>query len=272
MKIFCISVVKNEADIIEESLKDACKWSDKIFVLDNDSDDDTWKKVNELAKKESKIVPWKVAKVPFYNGLRAEVFNEFKHLAKEGDWWCMRLDADEFYVDDPRKLLEQIPKNRHFVCKDSIEYRLTYEDLEEELVTYSQGEFRNIQYYESSSYRETRFFRHRGRLSWDPKDSFPKRMGIVSDRLIRVKHFPHRCPAQIQKRIDIRNEAKKQKGFKAFKHVTQTTYKHVLVSRDQLVRDTMDGEYHLKGAKNDYHHKPYVRMIKQVLHGIGIWP
>ena len=33
-KIYSLLLVKNEADIIEASLTDACRWSDKIIVID----------------------------------------------------------------------------------------------------------------------------------------------------------------------------------------------------------------------------------------------
>ena len=45
-KIYSLLVVKNEGDIIVSSLRDAIRCSDKIIVIDNGSEDDTWKKIN----------------------------------------------------------------------------------------------------------------------------------------------------------------------------------------------------------------------------------
>jgi hypothetical protein len=44
--------------------------------------------------------------------MRLLVGHDSRHLACErldGDWWCI-LDADEFYIDDPREFLEAVPK------------------------------------------------------------------------------------------------------------------------------------------------------------------
>ena len=48
MKIFAISIVKNEADVIEQNLKEAELWADKIFILDNGSTDGTWEIIQSL--------------------------------------------------------------------------------------------------------------------------------------------------------------------------------------------------------------------------------
>ena len=49
-KIYSLLLVKNEVDVIAASLKDACRWSDKIIVIDNGSTDGTWQLIQDLAK------------------------------------------------------------------------------------------------------------------------------------------------------------------------------------------------------------------------------
>ena len=88
-------LVKNEADIVKSVILDAKKWADRIFIMDNGSTDGTWEITQSLA--DDIVVPWKQDFRPYSNGLRADVFNEFRHEAKDGDWWCFKLDADEFY-------------------------------------------------------------------------------------------------------------------------------------------------------------------------------
>ena len=48
-KIYSLLLVKNESDIIRESLLAAVKWSDKVIVMDNGSTDGTWEIVKEIA-------------------------------------------------------------------------------------------------------------------------------------------------------------------------------------------------------------------------------
>ena len=107
--IHAICVVKNEADIVESSLRTALQWADRIIVYDGDSTDGTWEKV--CAMRSERIVPWKQDGKVFQESLRAEVFNAFRQGARSGDWWC-HLDADEFYIDDPRAFLSKVPTGR----------------------------------------------------------------------------------------------------------------------------------------------------------------
>ena len=49
MRVHGMTLVKNEADVIRQSLVAATAWADAIYVYDNGSDDDTWAIVQELA-------------------------------------------------------------------------------------------------------------------------------------------------------------------------------------------------------------------------------
>lgn len=272
MKILSISVIKDEADIIALSLSKALEWSDKIFVLDNGSTDNTWEIVKDLSEQDPRIVPWKKFDVPFYEGLRAEVFNEFRTIAEEGDWWCFRLDADEFYIDNPKHFLQNISKRHHYVCKDSIEYYLTFKDLEELNFKENFSSLINkIKYYDKFTYREARFFRHRNRLDWNPKDPFPKHMGIVSNKLIRAKHYQYRSIDQIQRRLEVRREAIKN-GFPGWEHASQEDYNKKLRFRSELIYDKQDGTFHTEGFNNDINHSFPKLVAKHILHGLGILP
>jgi hypothetical protein len=111
MKIHGLSLVKNEADVLQETLTRALHWCDHIYVFDNGSSDGTWELVKELAKQHLQIVPYKQDDVLYSNGLLADIFNVFRSKAGPRDWWC-RLDADEFYIDDPRIFLTKIPDRR----------------------------------------------------------------------------------------------------------------------------------------------------------------
>ena len=96
-KIYSLLVVKNEGDIIVASLKDAIRWSDKIIVIDNGSYDDTWEKINQMSIVYPQIVPFMRYEGAFHIGLRAKAFHAFKNELTCRDWWCVRLDADEFF-------------------------------------------------------------------------------------------------------------------------------------------------------------------------------
>jgi hypothetical protein len=110
-------LVKNEEDIIASTLRAAAEWSDKLIVLDNGSTDRTWEIVNDMASLHPCIIPFAQDGRPFRIGLRALMFDAFKHEMTDEDWWCIRMDADEFYVESPREFLQNIPKRFKQVSK-----------------------------------------------------------------------------------------------------------------------------------------------------------
>ena len=270
MKIYGISVIKNEEDVIEHSLSEASLWCNNIFVLDNGSEDSTWDKVMKLSERNNKIVPWQSLRTPFYNGLRAEVYNRFRDISRKGDWWCIRLDADEFYVDNPRTFLGGIPPFYHYACKDSVEYRLTFEDVEEYAFS---GKFPEdmqfIKYYRPKTWSEIRFMRYRKHLRWNPEHAFPKNIGVGYPKKIRAEHYPNRSPEQMKKRLITRLKAKQTDGFG---HIIQTTWEEMLEYRENLVTKDALGNYQLLGCANKHLPKPFVQLLKRALYSIRILP
>ena len=116
-KIYSLLLVKNEADVIEASITDACRWSDKIIVIDNGSTDGTWGKILALSKEHSQVVPFMQYSGTYHIGLRAKAFKAFRKQLTRRDWWCVRLDADEFYPGDVRKFLSEVPRRYRMVKK-----------------------------------------------------------------------------------------------------------------------------------------------------------
>ena len=270
MKIFAISVIKNEADIIRQNLVAAATWADKIFVYDNGSSDGTWEIVQEMASE--KIVPWKQDAKPFYEGLRGEVYRAFQHLATEGDWWCFRLDADEFYIDNPREFLPAVSKLHQLVATDTYQFNLTHEDLSEYgFSKFSDVDISKIKYYQKETWSELRFFRHRKRLQWEDGATMPRLAGVLSPRRIRVKHFQYRSVEQIRTRIQTRRQARDE-GFVGWDHAADTELQHFISSRKDLFKDNGDGNWKSEGSTNHYHQKKYAYLLKMVLHGLRILP
>lgn len=245
MKVFGICLIKNEENIIEYLLDESSKWAHKIFVYDNGSEDRTWEIVQEVAKRNDRIVPYKSEALPFRDGLRAKVFNEYRHLAEDGDWWCFRLDSDEFYIDDPREFLPTVPKPYNLVIKRSYDYQLTHEDVEEFTFTNtSPHDILQLKYYKEMLHHEMRFFRYRKSMRWPESVGKPLNLGLVYEKeKIGVKHFQYRSPDQIQERLMKKKIATAQ-GYQFFKnHDYQDDWKELLVHRSELVKETPAFEY-----------------------------
>ena len=274
MKIHGITLVKNEADIIELFLQEASKWCDAIYVFDNGSEDDTWHRVRKVSESlPDIIVPHASRPCPFRNELRAEVFQAFRERAEAGDWWC-RLDADEFYIDSPRTFLSQVPKRHHVVWSAHFQYYLTHEDVDrfkDSSECPIHEDFSSLPRHYACNASEARFFRHRKNLVWRDTN-WPRHMGINHPKRIRLKHYQYRSPGQIQKRLDTRRQAKAQ-GYDNFSHSLEESWVDKLANAEKLHKDDRTHAYAYREEDLPNHlEKTPVRLLKYFLHGTGIWP
>jgi glycosyltransferase involved in cell wall biosynthesis len=268
-QIHSILLVKNEEDIIEACLRSACAWSDLIYVYDGASTDRTWEIVQSL--KNDQIVPFKQDGSVFKEGLRAEVFNTYKRNAREGDWWC-QLNADEFYVDDPRSFLASIDRSHMVVWAIFVQYYLTHDDVSELDFTLPMEELLPAIRYYDSNWAEPRFFRHRPRLSWSENSAWPEHLCVTSDRLLRFRHYPYRSPSQIQQRLDVRRD-NRERGFEGWEHAKELTWREKLVPSSGLERDSRDGVLVTDYRKfHGYRGTQLRRYLQHICRVLGIWP
>lgn len=213
MKIRSICVVKDESDVIVECLTAALEWSDQIVVLDNGSTDGTWDIVQELARREPRIIPLAQDLRPFTEGIRVRCFRALAGEARPGDWWA-RLDADEFFAEDPRRFLEAVPSEAFSVWSTGLTYYFTDADArryEEDPASFAPGApVRGRMRYYLNDMSEPRFFRHARILRWREEDEgYPPIMWRrpVYEMRILVQHYRYRSPEQIQRRLDARRSA-----------------------------------------------------------------
>jgi hypothetical protein len=219
MQIHAMCIVKNESDIIAQTLAAAVSWCDYIYVWDNGSDDDTWKIVQKLATEHPQIVPFKQEDKPFTDFLRSEIFFAYRHRSSEDDWWCL-LGADEFYVTDPRAFLASVPRKYNVVRTAMLSYYFT--DRDADLYRSNPGLYgddvpvqEKCRYY-LNHWSESRFFRYAKGLVWQESDGgFPKvtRRTHVYPELIPLQNFSYRSPQQIQTRLRTRRPAVERGEF-----------------------------------------------------------
>lgn len=220
MRIHGLCIVKNEADILRQSFQAARAWCDAIYVFDNGSSDGTWELVQDLARDDPAIVPWKQEAAPFREGLRAEIFHAFAERAQRGDWW-VRLDADEFYIDDPRQFLRRLPASTGCVWFAVVSYYFSTEEVRRYHADPSQFDAdvpitEKCRHY-FSHWSEVRFVRHEVMEPWQGIKGWPENLTSrvhSHQRRIRCRHFPYRSPAQIERRIATRIPG----AFTAFRH------------------------------------------------------
>jgi len=245
MKIFCVCLVKDEADIIAQTLTAALRWADAIYVFDNGSTDGTWELVLALAQRYSKIVPYKSDPITFHDSLRREPFLKYSKYCQNGDWWC-RIDADEIYVHDPRLFLTKIPPYYQIVWATSLQFYLTDVDMkifDKKPEIYGDDvpvEYK-IRYYKSD-WSEARFFRYDRDLIWEAGQPFPYAGAVFPER-IHLKHYKQRSPQQAQRRAAVR-QAAIDGGSPAFLHERGASDWRVQVKRAaDMDFDALDGHY-----------------------------
>jgi glycosyltransferase involved in cell wall biosynthesis len=272
MKIHGICLIKNEEDIAGYFLGESRRWCDFIYVLDTGSTDGTWEIVQEAAREFPQIIPFRKASIPFDDQLRADVFNEYRGRAGTGDWWC-RLDADEIYIDDPREFLSRAPKSCHVVWTAHLQYYFTERDLERlgESPVIPTMTAENLPVYYDANASEGRFFRHRAGLQW-PGGAWPRHLGLVYPKRIRVKHFQYRSPGQIQSRLDTRRQAAAS-GWKHFEHSLEKDWREKIVPSSGLTLDEGNGHYVIDETRMPRHlESAPARLVKRVMHGAALWP
>jgi len=269
MKISAICLTRNEADVVEHCLREAEKWADRIYLYDGASTDGTWERIQ--AMKSERIVPWRCDSAVFREGLRAEVFADRRAESEVGDWWC-QLNADEFYVENPRDFLAGVPASDHVVWAVNLQYFLTHEDIAEGDIT---GDFpkdrERLRYY-AAACAEPRFFRYRKALRWDLNDAWPAHLGVIHRRAMHFRHYCYRSPQQIQMRLNVRRE-NRARGFEGWEHAKEADWREKLVACSALHRDAGDGQFVVEEhVRRQYRESFARRAFKRLMHGAGFWP
>jgi glycosyltransferase involved in cell wall biosynthesis len=225
--------VKDEDDIIEQTLLYASRHCDRIFVLDNGSTDATWDIVQDLARRTGVIVPLQRTTEPFDNGLRARIYNAIHRELSETDWWLI-LDGDEFLAEDPRPLISlAVDAHADRVNAWHIQFFFTERDVAD----WEQGKdsrdkpiFDRRRYY-TINWQECRLFRNCPKRHWDVgvSNHLPHWLGPVYRRRILNRHYQYRDPEQMNKRLRLRY------GHDQFSHVRSTDWRSMVCDSKGLI-------------------------------------
>jgi Glycosyl transferase family 2 len=106
MRLVAVSVVKNEADIIEPFVRHTSVWVDHHFIFDHDSTDGTRQKLCALKDEGLRV---SLFTDDALGNLQQARSNQLTRLAAEthGADWILPLDADEILTGPGRGFLEQ---------------------------------------------------------------------------------------------------------------------------------------------------------------------
>jgi glycosyltransferase involved in cell wall biosynthesis len=121
MKLNAICIIKNEADIILETLDIDLRFCDTIYVFDNGSTDGSWEMILGKAQDDERIIIAAHTDEIDRNQFRNRVYNMFHHRYSASDWWYI-LDADDWLKRSENCFYYQEGEKMAFPVMDRVTY------------------------------------------------------------------------------------------------------------------------------------------------------
>lgn len=206
MKLNAICVMKNEADIIADTLKNALQFCDNIYLLDNGSDDGTWEIICKMAKFQPRIHIIGQTHEVFKNQLRNRIYNLLHHQFSDDDWWYM-VDADELLHTNPKPMLATA-NSKGYNCMDvwQAQFYYTDHDLKHAADEDSKLPIPERRFFYQINWRELRFFKNSQQKEWSETVSgrVPPWCSKKYAKAPICRHYAERTPEQIMQRRKIR--------------------------------------------------------------------
>jgi glycosyltransferase involved in cell wall biosynthesis len=211
MRFHAILPVRDEADIIGQSLQQMLTWADAVYVFDTGSVDETWEIVQDFAARDKRVVPLKKEPVYFSETrLRGWMFHQARQRMRTGDWF-LRVDADEFHhVSPPEFVKTRMRKHETIAYHQYYDFRLlasevsSWEAGKETLAHRQRPIEERRRWFTPSLYSEPRLCCYRETMQWPPTVSFPFNAGFVARERLPIRHYPHRDPVQLERRCRLR--------------------------------------------------------------------
>ena len=201
--------IRDEADIIDETIEHLLTWVDALHVFDTGSTDDTWDRVRAWAGRDGRVKPFMQREICYGPHVYARIFDAVRGGFEHGDW-IARLDGDEIYhVAPPRFIAERVGPHEGLVFVQDYQFVLTHGDLAEfeagaNPARWSAPIQERCRRYVIEPVVEPRLFRYRPSMRWAPDQSVPWGPGHRAVARIPVRHYRWRSPRQMEERCRLR--------------------------------------------------------------------
>ena len=204
--------VRDEADIIGQSLRHMLTWADAIYVFDTGSVDETWEIVQDFAGKDRRVIPLRKDAVYYSEPLlRGWMFHQARKNMRNGDWF-LRVDADEFHhIPPPEFVKTRLRRHETIAWHQYYDFRLRASEVTawdnglETLADRKRPIEERRHWFTPSDYSEPRLCRYRETMQWPITHSFPFNSGYVARERLPIRHYPHRDPEQLRRRARLRS-------------------------------------------------------------------
>lgn len=228
--------VKNEADIIEETLTALGQYTDNIFVLDTGSTDGTL----DICRASPHVVRCDQS-VPktFNNNVRNTLIGWAKEVLTEDDWLFF-FDADEIPTESPVELAKEAAKQRaDSITFKAAQFYFTHADLEAYESEDKSLPIQQRRLWYAINWSHPKACRNLKGLKCNTSDFCPSqssRGNHLKRRLKRkpiLKHYQFRSPEQIERRIQERISARKS-GCRSFRHYQSDNWQDYVIDESLL--------------------------------------
>ena len=215
MRFHGVMMVRDEADIVEETIRGLMTWLDALHVLDTGSTDGTREVLRGLAAADRRVSiiddVCGGGALEFANNLRGVIFERAKGTFEDGDW-VGRLDADEFYHESPRAwLAANVRPWEGAVYAQMYEFMVTHREAadweagREGAADRARPVAWRRRRYAIEPVVELRLFRYRRGMRWMWESSRPLYAGVPAAARIPVRHYRWRDPEQMRRRCVLRS-------------------------------------------------------------------
>lgn len=212
MRFHALMLLRDEEDILPESLTHLLTWVDALHIYDLGSTDATWDIVQDFAARDRRVIPYKREPTVYADSLRSVLFAHCRDRFETGDW-VAKVDADELYGTPPPTFVrERVQPFEGIVYLQWYFFRLT----SSEVAGYRSGSIslpedrrrpisERRRFYKVSRYSEPRLFRYRESMRWPAEQGWPYNAGIIARERIPIRHYPHRDTLQMKRRFQLRS-------------------------------------------------------------------
>lgn len=248
MNIYGFMLVKNEADIIAQTIESLLRFGGftHIFLFDNGSTDETLSIASRYAGPTLSV---SVLPTPFSDNLKFETVYQHRHLMHDGDWFAI-LDADEVYAEPLQPVLDEaVREGANFVeCKSAQFY---FTDAEENYAFDPTKPAIEQRRHYLVNYGEPRVFRYDANTTLTADVVKQRVSGLTkASRQFLIHHFQFRSDQQTQKRIDIRRQNNQHSHN--WGHINSDQWRDYLVPHQHLHRYDGEIRYGLPTSANLY--------------------
>lgn len=242
MKIFSVTIVQDQEDIIEENIRHHQSLFDDLYIWDIGSVDSTVEIIKRLSCEFDNVHP-KYEKRQFSNDLRGELFGEIKHKYNENDWYY-QLDSDEFLYSNIKSIVANANnENKFFLRSYHLNFRLRVDEISTPFINTSSRQYFKVEY------SEVRAFKNVNSVKWPLNDRSILPLGNILPinlkrphrEFVVIYHYPFRSQEQLQKRIESKRKLVEGSSFKEIKGINYNKYKitdiNTLISKESDLRD-----------------------------------